>query len=208
MKTIRCSHCNSETPIVQNQPTVCLLCGHCLDVSTPIHLSGSEFCPRCGHPLETATDSSRLCEVCGWFGDQQEILSLPPRQEDFNAVLAVLQGLELFRDVCRKEQIIESHYDVGHINDRDFQRIRVCVRDARQSLVTLFTALRRRIPQILSEVNGFIMWPDGWTDRHFNVCNEPCDMLIGQCSCGTYHSEKEGWVQSTLQRHDAIIIHS
>ena len=63
----------------------------------------AEFCPRCTAPLETSRDADRLCEVCGWFGDQQEALLMPPRSDVLNPVLAAAQTLELYRDVCRKE---------------------------------------------------------------------------------------------------------
>ena len=39
----------------------------------------SEFCPRCTAPLETSRDADRLCEVCGWWGDQEEVLLAPPQ---------------------------------------------------------------------------------------------------------------------------------
>jgi len=205
MKTVRCTQCKSEIPIVSGRPIICLSCG--TDFKQPaLYRSNSEFCPRCGSPLQVAADPGRLCDVCGWFGDWQEVLSMPPQQEDFNAVLAVLQGLELFRDICRKEQLIEVHYDAGRVSDHDLQHVRKGIQEARQALVTMYTALRRRLPRILLVENGAVPWPEDWFDRHFNASREPCNMLIGHCVCGACHTEKEGWVQSTLQHHDAIIL--
>lgn len=205
MKTIRCNRCASEIPIVPGRQVICLSCGTNLSL-IPLYQSDCEFCPQCGGPLEVTTDPGRLCEICGWFGDRQETLSTPPCREDFDAILAVLQSLELFRDVCRKEQLVEVYYDTGRISDHDLRRVRKDAQAARQSLVTMFTALRRRLPQVLLIENGMIPWPKNWADRHFNASQEPCDMLIGHCSCGACHTEKEGWVQSALQRYGAIII--
>lgn len=201
MKSVRCNRCKSEIPIVLGRKVICLQCG--FEYSQPNQ--HSEFCPRCSYPLEVATDPGRLCSACGWFGDKQEVLPIPPRQEDFNAVLAVLQCLELFREVCRKEQLAEAFYDAGQASDHDLRKVREGTQAARQALVTLFTTLRRRLPRILTPVNGCVVWPEDWADQHYNG-NEPCDVLIGPCSCGAWHTEKEGWVQSALQHHDAIIL--
>ena len=82
----------------------------------------AEFCPRCTAPLETSRDADRLCEVCGWFGDQQEVLLVPPRSDVFNPVLAAAQTLELYRDVCRKELMAEQIYDAGNATEADLQQ--------------------------------------------------------------------------------------
>lgn len=210
MKTVRCDRCKSEIPIVPGRRVICLNCGTDFGhpQPAPLHQTMSEFCPRCGCPLKTAADPGRLCEACGWFGDWQEALPTPPRPQDFNLVLAVLQSLELFREVCRKEQIVESYYDAGQASDQDVRKVRESVNDARQALVTMFTELRRRLPRILLAENGSVPWPEDWTERHFNASKEPCDALIGHCSCGAFHTEKEGWVQAALQHHDAIILRS
>jgi len=142
MKTVRCDHCHSEVPIVPGQATICLKC-KTEHGKTLLHESNSEFCPQCGSPLDVTTDSSRLCAVCNWFGDKQETSSVPPKQEDFDLVLSILQSLELFRTVCRKEQIAESYYDAGQLSEQNLLRLRKYVQAARQSLVSLFMALRR-----------------------------------------------------------------
>ena len=77
----------------------------------------AEFCPRCPAPLETSRDADRLCEVCGWFGDQQEALLAPPASDVLNPVLAAAQTLELYRDVCRKELVAEQIYDAGNATE-------------------------------------------------------------------------------------------
>jgi DNA polymerase III epsilon subunit-like protein len=50
-----------------------------------------------------------------------------------------------------------------------------------------------------------VVWPEGWTDRHYNG-NEPCDVLVGTCSCGAWHNEHEEWVSITLFNHNATIM--
>lgn len=55
-------------------------------------------------------------------------------------------------------------------------------------------------------VNGLLGWPDSWTTRHHNACNEPCDMLIGPCACGAWHNAAEGWVRNALLFYGARII--
>lgn len=205
MKTVCCGRCRSEIPVIPGRPIVCPNCGADFSRTQPtvLHVSTSEYCPRCGCPLEIAVDPERLCSVCGWFGDWQETFPVPPPQETFNAVIAVLQSLEMYRNVCRAEQLAEAAFDIGKIPDRDLQNLRKCIQIARQNLVAWFTTLRARLPRVLLLVNGVVPWPDDWTERR----SDACDLLVGLCSCGSLHTEKEGWVQSTLQHHDAIIYH-
>jgi hypothetical protein len=51
----------------------------------------------------------------------------------------------------------------------------------------------------------FIAWPKDWTERHYNGTHDPCDMLIGFCSCGAAHYEEEEWVQAALRYYGAEI---
>lgn len=167
----------------------------------------SEFCPRCTAPLEITRDPARLCEVCGWFGDQQEVLLTPPRGDVFNPVLAAAQTLELYRDVCRKELIAEQVYDAGSATDADLRRVRIARRHAVHAMIEMFVALRNRATkQQLNRMNGQVLWPKNWTDRHYNASHEPCDMLVGPCSCGAWHMESEDWVQAMLFKYNAEII--
>jgi hypothetical protein len=167
----------------------------------------SEFCPRCTAPLETSRDADRLCEVCGWWGDQQEALLVPPKSDVFNPVLAAAQTLELYRDVCRHELIAEQVYDAGDGTEAELQRVHLARRHAARSIIELFVALRSRAAkQQLRRINGVVPWPLNWTDRHYNASQEPCDMLIGPCSCGAWHQEHEDWVQAMLFKHNAEII--
>ena len=166
----------------------------------------SEFCPRCTAPLETSQDSDRLCEVCGWFGDQQETLLMPPQTDVVNPVLAAAQTLELYRDVCRKELLAEQIYDAGNATEADLQRVHVARRHAAHSIIEMFVSLRNRaVRQQLRRVNGVVPWPANWTDRHYNG-GQPCDTLIGPCSCGAWHMESEDWIQAMLFKHNAEII--
>ena len=51
-----------------------------------------------------------------------------------------------------------------------------------------------------------VAWPDGWDGQNYNGTNEPCDMLVGPCSCGAWHHETEYWVRRALEVHNAIIL--
>jgi hypothetical protein len=167
----------------------------------------SEFCPRCTAPLETTRDDDRLCEVCGWFGDRQEALLVPPQNDALNPVLAAAQTLELYRDVCRKELIAEQIYDAGNATEVDLRKVYFARRHAAHSIIGIFVALRNRaVKQQLKRINGRVPWPQNWTDRHYNATNEPCDILVGPCACGAWHQEHEDWVQAMLFKHNAEII--
>lgn len=54
--------------------------------------------------------------------------------------------------------------------------------------------------------SGMVPWPDGWDGENHNGTHEPCDMLIGPCSCGAWHHEREYWVERALHVHNAIIL--
>jgi hypothetical protein len=56
--------------------------------------------------------------------------------------------------------------------------------------------------------SGMIPWPAEWAAYiHYNGgTNVPCDMLIGPCACGAWHTETEDWVQEYLAKYKAIII--
>jgi len=167
----------------------------------------AEFCPRCTAPLETARDLDRLCEVCGWFGDWQEVLHAPPRSDVVNPVLAAAQTLELYRDVCRQELMAEQMYDAGDGTEAQLHKVHIARRHAAHSIIEMFVALRGRATrQQLNRINGSVPWPSNWTDRHYNGGREPCDTLVGPCSCGAWHTENEDWVQAMLFEHNAEII--
>ncbi len=169
----------------------------------------AEFCPRCTAPLEAACDSARLCESCGWFGDQTETLAAPPPGDVFNPVLAAAQALELFRDACRYELMAERLYDAGDGTEAQLNQVRISRRQTAHALIELFVTLRAGPPKRqLHEVHGIVPWPADWTDRHFNANSEPCDMLAGPCACGAWHHQTEPWVQAALVKHNAEIIHA
>lgn len=171
----------------------------------------AEFCPRCNSPVEFAPDPARLCEVCGWFGDQTEVLDKPPAPQAINPVLAAAQCLELYRDVCRRELIAEQLYDAGNAVEADIAKVRAARRHATNAIIELFAVFHRRnqpAKRRILRTNGLVPWPSDWTDRHFNACNEPCDFLIGPCACGAWHDEAEPWVQALLVKHNAEIVDS
>ena len=114
----------------------------------------SEFCPRCTAPLETSRDSDRLCEVCGWFGDQQEALLAPPTSDVLNPVLAAAQTLDLYRDVCRKELVAEQIYDAGNATEAELQRVHLARRYAAHSIIEMFVALRNRAMSQRQHLDG------------------------------------------------------
>jgi hypothetical protein len=120
-----------------------------------------------------------------------------------------VEVLDLYRDVCRKELLLEQMYDVGVATETDLQKVRVSRQGAIHSLIEMFVKLRSR-PNLPKEViekspSGMVPWPDDWEDRHYNA-KEPCDMLIGPCSCGAWHREDEEWVKQKLQEHEAVIV--
>jgi hypothetical protein len=165
----------------------------------------SEFCPRCTAPLETSQDSDRLCELCGWFGDQQESLLTPPAVE--NPLLRTAQLLELYREVCRKELEGEQKRAAGIGTDAELHKVHAARRHAAHSILEMFAGMESQAAmQVLRRINGVISWPAHWADRHYNASNEPCDTLVGPCSCGAWHLESEDWVQAMLVKHNARII--
>ena len=167
-----------------------------------------EFCPRCTAPLEFAQDPARLCEVCGWFGDWLEVLKTPPRDMN-NPILLLAQTLELYREVCHNELLAEHLFAAGQGTEADMRRIRRARRESRGSIIEMFAnVLQGQAPkrQQLKRINSHVGWPEGWTDRHYNASHDPCDMLIGGCSCGAWHTANEDWVRAMLFKHNAEII--
>jgi hypothetical protein len=159
-------------------------------------------------PVDTSGDETRLCECCGWFGENSETAKRPPPAADFNPVRAALQGLALYRDVCRQELVAEQVYDAGNATEADLRHVKAAGREVLHALVELFTALRHphaAPPVVLRSENGLVPWPREWTDYHYNACNEPCDMLVGPCACGAWHQETEAWVREILARHNTAI---
>ena len=169
----------------------------------------AEFCPQCGLPVETDGDESRLCETCGWFGDNSETAKVPPPSDVFNPVLAAVQALFLYRDVCRHELVAEQVFDAGNATEADLRKVKVEARNCLHSLVQLFMAIRhphQAPPTVLEKGDsGIVPWPEEWTDFHYNACKEPCDALVGPCACGAWHTEEEIWVRETLARHNTVI---
>lgn len=50
----------------------------------------------------------------------------------------------------------------------------------------------------------FVGWPDDFTAQ-FNGSKEPCDMLVGFCSCGASHYETEERIVAILNLHNAEV---
>ena len=172
-----------------------------------------EFCPRCTWPLEPSPDVDRLCDACSWFGDQSEVLLAPPRSAD-KPFLSAVHGLAWFRELCRCELLAEQL--CAQTSDpadqakavAQLNRIHAERRHAAHALVECFRTIWSGTTsrQQLRRINGVVRWPTNWTDRHYNGGREPCDLLVGPCSCGAWHTEQEDWVRAMLLKHNAEII--
>jgi hypothetical protein len=163
----------------------------------------NEFCPKCGQPLRPSADPARLCDTCGWFGDYSEVLREQPAAAQMAA--AVGKALDLFRSVCRQELMAEMLIDKHPESAKDMPKVRLAIAQAKQSLIKLFVGIKKPLQTILKRVNGLVSWPAAWIDYHYNACNEPCDFLVGPCSCGAWHTETEPWVQEALRKHNSTI---
>jgi hypothetical protein len=155
-----------------------------------------KFCPKCWSP------SDGCCNACGWFCDETELLDTPG--DGFNLTRSVIQVLAGFRDISRSELLMEGLVNAGDASLADLRKVRLEARDAAHSIIGMFvkTAPKRVLKRGTS---GIVPWPADWNDRHYNACNEPCDMLCGPCSCGAWHCEGEEWVQVVLKKHNAVI---
>ncbi|MEN6367618.1 MAG: hypothetical protein ABFC88_12460 [Thermoguttaceae bacterium] len=150
-----------------------------------------------------------------------ETFDKPPKPDIINPVLALSQCLALYRDGCRMELLLEKMIEMGKATEVDLAKGRVGVKQSAQAIIALFEGLkaaavaaakregpqkppRRTIPRA---PNGLVPWPDDFAqnDRHYNANTEPCDMIVGPCTCGAWHSEEEPWVQAMLEKHNAEI---
>ena len=110
----------------------------------------------------------------------------------------------------------EQIYDAGNAVEEDIRKARADRQSCAQSIIALFNGFyQRAYPQkapaaakvpVKRAASGMVPWPEEWTDRHYNACNEPCDMLVGPCACGAWHSEDEDWVRAALEKHNAEIV--
>ena len=209
---MNCPYCHSSVTVQAGSLLLCVKCRRTFEsnlarVIDRINKTRSEFCPKCGHPVERAIevgDDDRLCEACGWFGGKNEVLDTPPKTKDLNPTRDAAQILELFRDACRQELVLEQAYDSGDIDETVLKNAKISVRSATHQIIELFVKMKA-LPRILATENGTVAWPDDWTDRHYNASHDPCDMLVGPCSCGAWHYETEGWVVELLKKHNTII---
>ncbi len=162
------------------------------------------YCPKCWYPITVQQEC--YCDLCGWFGDPREILAEPGRE--FNLTHTVIRTLELYRGACREEMVMEHLYGLGNATEKDLQHARILTRNLVHSLIEMFVKLKVRpnIPQetLFKLPSGFIPYPETW-EKHYNS-NEPCDMLIGPCTCGAFHRDDEEWVQTKLIEHQAVIV--
>lgn len=153
-----------------------------------------EYCPKCHNPLESSTDDDRLCEQCGWWGGAGEVCLQSKVVTD--TATNIRQLLALYRDSCRKELILESAYQQGHLARVEMIKARHCVAQSAESIIAMVVALS---PQILPRVDGRVHWPAEWPKRG------QCDMLVGPCACGKWHQETDADTVEALQQHNARI---
>ena len=102
----------------------------------------AEFCPRCGTIVDASGDERRYCETCGWFGDNTETSTTPVSIT--NPIGIIVKTLALFRKVCREELKAEQVYLAGNATEADLRKVTIEARNARRSLIELFTTLCRQ----------------------------------------------------------------
>ena len=56
----------------------------------------------------------------------------------------------------------------------------------------------------LNPKNGLLAYPDDWVPM-YNGSTEPCDMLVGPCSCGAWHQPDDTHVEDALKENNAKI---
>ena len=167
------------------------------------------YCPRCTSPIKT-DESDCLCEVCGWWGDRGETLA-DQMPDVFNPGRAAATTLELYRDICRKEMLMEQLYDAGNATEKDLQQVAALRKSTIASMIEMFTRLRADyetcpIETLTAEPSGTVQWPENWVHYHRECgSQENCDVLIGQCVCGEWHTGEEQWVKDELKLHRAVI---
>lgn len=167
------------------------------------------FCPICTSPIIEIfndPDPLRLCNVCGWAGDKEEALKMPPLADQPNPILVVAQQLALYRTACHAEIFLRGAYISGNITLADLQQAELGVQNCAKAIITLVMNLPLLPKQQLFITEGLLAWPEDWKDRHYNACNDPCDMLSGPCACGAWHSITDEWVQQKLKEHNVEII--
>jgi hypothetical protein len=148
--------------------------------------------------------------ICGWYGDKSET-SATRFPDVFNPVKAASTILELYREICRKELILEQMYDAGNATSADLNKVDAERNTTVHSIMEVFCKLRARyetieIEQLLIQTDGSVEWPDIWSDVVHNVDDGGCcDMLIGQCVCGKTHTGDEQWVKDKIRLHRAIL---
>jgi hypothetical protein len=96
----------------------------------------SEFCPKCGKPLQVTPEPDRLCLACGWWGGQCEALTKPPHTGEL--ATSVMQALDLYRDICRKELLVELACEHGNVERHEMQEVRGAVASCLESLLRIF----------------------------------------------------------------------
>ena len=108
-------------------------------------------------PSIPAAMNRRLCDTCGWFGDNAETAKRRRTQATSIPCWPPSRPLRLFRDVCRQELVAEQIYDAGNATEADLRKVKTEARNCPALLVELFTALRRPHappPIVLKHING------------------------------------------------------
>ena len=165
------------------------------------------YCPKCNAEVGTA-DEECLCVICGWFGDRSETM-IGHYYDTFNPLRAAAAILETYREICRKELILEQMYDSGDATGEDIRKIELERRGTVHGMMDMFCKLRAKyetvpIEEIAIGIDGTAEWPDAWSDYVRNGNDGgACDTLIGPCICGGTHKEEDQWVIDKMRLHRA-----
>ena len=103
------------------------------------------YCPRCGAPL-TPTDEDCLCDTCGLFFDASEALDEPP--PGAGIIRSVGEIMDLYQDICRKQQLLETLFLRGEAANTDLLRSEQMRRQSKQAIIEMFIKLlENRLPK-------------------------------------------------------------
>ena len=81
-------------------------------------------------------EPDRLCLACGWWGGQCEALKKPPHTGEL--ATSVMQALDLYRDICRKELLVELACEHGNVERHEMQEVQGAVASCLESLLRIF----------------------------------------------------------------------
>ena len=92
------------------------------------------YCPRCGSPV---TDES--CDTCGYWFDAKEALTEPT--PGAGVIHNVSELLDLYEDICRKEQLMDGLFLRGEATNTDVLHCDLMRRQSKQAIIEMFIKL-------------------------------------------------------------------